>query len=610
MASKPVLPPHLNASKPAVAPAAKKVGLPPAKLPPGRSAAGVGGPLPAGKKGKSNVEAIKEGSRGLRGQLVAELARETDHFEGPESQLLKFHGIYQQDDRDSRKGTKEYIFMVRSRLPGGKLTADQYLVHEALADRFGNGTLRITTRQGFQLHGVIKADLKATIKTLNETLVTTLAACGDVVRNVICTPSPFKTPVQRQIDQIAKELADYFLPRSGAYHEVWIDGEQVYNGQEHVEQIEPIYGKAYLPRKFKIGIASPGDNSIDVYTNDVGLVAVADGDQLLGFNVLVGGGLGMTHKKADTYPRLADELAFATVEETVAVVEEIIKIQRDHGDRSNRKHARLKYLVAEWGIDRFRAELEKRLGYAVKKPVPVPGLELNLFLGWHEQGDGKWFVGLSVENGRIVDAGERRLKSGLHEIIARFRPGVRLTTNQDILLTDIEPADRTRIDEILSAYGIRQAYELSNARKFAMACPAMPTCGLAIAESERVLPSVIDELEAELARLGLGDEKLTVRMTGCPNGCARPYVADVGLLGRSLDRYTIFLGGRMDGTRLNWQYEDLVPLTEIVSTLRPLFVYFKENRRPGEGFGDFCERVGPDALRQFATSQTEHAVAS
>jgi sulfite reductase (ferredoxin) len=603
MPSKPTLPPQLNTRKPAVPPLAKKPGLPPAKLPPGANGGAV-----KGEKGKSSTEAIKENSDGLRGQLVEELARNTDHFEGAEMQLLKFHGIYQQDDRDSRQGAKEYIFMVRSRLPGGKLTAEQYLVHEAIADTFGNGTLRITTRQGFQFHGIVKGNLKASMKTLNESLITTLAACGDVVRNVICTPSPVVSDIQRQIDALSQELADYFLPRSGAYHEVWVDGEKVYNGQEHVETIEPIYGKAYLPRKFKIGIASPGDNSIDVYTNDVGLIAVVDGDSLLGFNVVVGGGLGMTHKKADTFPRLADELAFVTVAETVPVVEEIIKIQRDHGDRTNRKHARLKYLIADWGIARFRAELEKRLGYAVKNPVPVPELELNLFLGWQEQGDGKWFLGLSVENGRIADTEERKLKAGLHEIVARFRPGVRLTTNQDLLLTDVAPEDRPLIDEILSAYDIRHEHELSNARKFSMACPAMPTCGLAIAESERVMPALIDELEAELARLGLEDEKLSVRMTGCPNGCARPYVADIGLVGRSLDRYTVFLGGRMDGTRLNWQYKDLVPLTEIVSTVRPLFVHFKQERVPGEAFGDFCQRVGLDALHQFAESHTEHAV--
>lgn len=605
MASKPTLPPQLKTAKPTLPPTAKKVSLPPAKLPPGGNVA-----ASRKEKVKSGVENIKENSAGLRGQLGQELARDTDHFEGSEMQLLKFHGIYQQDDRDSRKGTKQYNFMVRSRLPGGTLTAEQYLVHERLADTIGNGTLRITTRQGFQLHGVIKSDLKATIKTLNENLVTTLAACGDVVRNVICTPSPFVNSVQLQINKLSKELADYFLPRSGAYHEVWVDGEQVYDGQEHVETLEPIYGKAYLPRKFKIGIVSPGDNSIDVYSNDVGLIAVSDGQTLLGFNVAVGGGLGMTHKKPDTFPRLADEVAFVTLDETVSVVEEIIKIQRDHGDRSNRKRARLKYLIADWGIDRFRAELDKRLGYPVKHPVPVPGLELNLFLGWQAQGNGKWFLGLSVENGRIVDAGEHRLKTGLHEIITRFRPGIRLTTNQDLLLTDVAPEDRPQIDEILRAHGIRQDYELSNARKYAMACPAMPTCGLAIAESERVLPDVIDELEAELARLGLSEEKFSVRMTGCPNGCARPYVADIGLVGRSLDRYTIFLGGRMEGTRLNWQYQDLVPLTEIVSTLRPLFVFYKEHRTPGEAFGDFCERVGLEALQQFAASQTEQAVVS
>jgi sulfite reductase (ferredoxin) len=633
MSAKPIKPAGLPVGKPAVPPAGNgkpalpptaKPALPPAKKPalpplPGGAAAGkpaLPGGVAAGKptlpvKDKlSGNEKIKEESRGLRGHLAEDLAADTDHFDREESkQLLKFHGIYQQDDRDNRKGGKEYIFMIRSRLPGGKLTSDQYLIHEALADQYGNGTLRITTRQGFQLHGVIKGNLKKTMRTLNEKLVTTLAACGDVVRNVICSSVPVKSNIQRQIDETAKLLGDYFLPRSGAYHEVWVDGEQVYNGLEHVEVVEPIYGKAYMPRKFKIGIVAPGDNSIDVYSNDVGLIAIAEGDNLVGYNVVVGGGLGMTHGKANTFPRLADTLAFVTVDQMLPVVENIIKIQRDFGNRADRKHARLKYLVADWGIQKFRDELEKRLGYRVQPPVPTPPLELNLYLGWNEQGDGNWYVGISIENGRIQDTESLRLKSALHEVVTRFKPGIRLTANHDLIFTDIRPEDRPEIEAILKQYGVRDASELSNARKYAMACPAMPTCGLAISESERIFPSVIDEFEEEFERLGLDDEKLTIRMTGCPNGCARPYVADIGFVGRSLDRYTVFLGGRMDGTRLNQEYKDLVPLNELVSTLRPLLIHFKHTRQADESFGDFCNRLGIETLHEVAASyQEQHAV--
>lgn len=594
-----------SGKKPAVLPAKPAEGaairpaLPPGKLPPGFG----GGARP---KAKSSVERIKEESNGLRGNLIEQLKADTDHLDEAGKQLIKFHGMYQQDDRDVRGEAKRYIFMVRTKLPGGRLTAEQYFVHEDLADRFGNGTLRITTRQGFQLHGILKHDIKATLRTVNEALLTTLGACGDVVRNVVCCPAPDGGPLRETLAQITRTISDHFLPRSGAYHDIWLGDEHVYDGQAHVEVIEPIYGKAYLPRKFKIGVAPPGDNCIDVYTQDVGLVAVAEGETLKGFNVLVGGGLGMTHRKAETYPRLADPLAFVTPEEVIEVVEHIVKIQRDHGDRTDRRHARLKYLVQEWGLPRFRRELEKRLGRALAEPVETLPFELDLHLGWHRQADGRYYLGLSVENGRIEDRGTLRLKTGLHAVLERFRPDVRLTTNQDILLSGFNEADREEVESILHAHGVRLPDELSNARKYAMACPAMPTCGLAIAEAERALPSVIDQLEAELERLGLAGEKLAVRMTGCPNGCARPYVADIGFVGRSLDRYTIFLGGQMDGTRLNKPFRDLVPLGELVPTLRPLFVLFKNERLPGESFGDFCHRVGVEALQAY--TETEGAL--
>ncbi len=577
----------------------------PGGLRPGKPASPPGKVAPE----RSGVEVIKTESNGLRGRLAEELATDSDHFQEREKQLIKFHGIYQQDDRDNRKGGKAYSFLIRSRIPGGRLTAEQYLVHEDLADRFGNGTLRITTRQDFQLHGILKGNLKETIRTVNEALITTLGACGDVVRNVMYSPAPVAKPYEREIERIALRISDQLLPRTRAYHEIWIDGEPVVNGKEHVEPVDPLYRDAYLPRKFKIGVAYPGDNSIDVYTQDVGLIALVEGDRLIGFNVLVGGGLGMTHKKPETFPRLADPVGFVTPEEVERVVEEIVLIQRDHGDRVNRKNARLKYLVHRWGIDRFRRELESRLGYALKPVAPTPPLELELYLGWHTYGDDRWYLGLSVENGRIQDAGERRLKAGLNAVIRRFRPGIGLTPSQDIILTGFRKADQEAVEDILRAYGVALESELSSARKYAMACPALPTCPLAIAEAERVLPGVIDDLERELSALGLDGEKLSVRMTGCPNGCARPYVADIGIVGRSLDQYTLFLGGRLDGTRLNRVYRDLVPLRDLVPTLRPILNLFKQHREAGESFGDFCTRFGFERLLSLTQEYPDHAQA-
>ncbi len=563
-------------------------------------------PGPAGKATpqKTGLETIKEESRGLRGTVAQALQSEADHFDEAEKQILKFHGLYQQDDRDRRKEGRRYAFMVRSKIPGGRLTAAQYLVHEALADGYGNGTLRITTRQDFQLHGVLKGDLRASLRAINQSLVTTLGACGDLVRNVMCCPVPVADdPVLAQIEALAQRLSDHFTPRTRAYHEIWLDGEKVYNGAGGEE---PIYGEGYLPRKFKIAVARPGDNCVDVYTQDVGLVAVAEDGAVRGFNLLAGGGMGMTHKKPNTFPRLADALAFVTPAEAVPVVEQIVRIQREHGDRTDRRQARLKYLIHRWGVDRFRRELERRLGYALPPPAPTPPLDLDLHLGWHAQGDGRWFLGLSVENGRIQDTGARRLKTALHEIVDTFRPGVRLTANHDLLLTDLCERDRAGVEAVLRAHGIPREDELSNARKYAMACPALPTCGLALAESERVLPAVLDEIERDLAAFGLAGEKLSIRMTGCPNGCARPYVADLGFVGRSADRYAVFVGGRRDGTRLNQVFRDLVPLDELAAAVRPLFALFAQRRAPGEAFGDFCDRLGLDALQSLTATPASH----
>lgn len=547
-----------------------------AKLPPGFS-----------KAPKLTVESIKRGSRGLRANLCASLRDGTNHFDEVDRQILKFHGVYQQDDRDRRQADRHHIFMIRSRIPGGQLTAEQYLVHDELADRFGNGTLRVTTRQGLQLHSVLKQDLKEAIAEINESLVTTLAACGDVARNLMYTPVPPSEPFHFEILDIARQLSEHLLPKTRAYHEIWLDGERVDSSVAKVEP-DPIYGETYLPRKFKVGIAFPGDNSIDVYSQDVGLVAVVRNGQLIGFNVLAGGGLGMTHNKSETYPRLADPIGFATVERVVDVVEAIVLIQRDHGDRNNRRRARLKYLVDDWGVDRFRSALFERLGYELPEPVDVPPLELELYLGWSRQHDGRWYLGIYIENGRIGGP----LKAGLRDIVARFRPGIRLTPNQNVLLTDIEPRDRAAIDALLAGLGITDVDQISPLRQLAMACPALPTCGLALAEAERAMPDLLDALETEIQKLDLQEERIGVRMTGCPNGCARPYLSEIGIVGRSPGRYALFLGGTSSGTRLNKPFRDLVPIDEIVPTLRTVLSIYKAQRVPGESLGDFCLRFG------------------
>ncbi len=554
----------------------------------------------------SGVEAIKAASHHLRGTLAEQLHNSTDHFDESGKQLLKFHGLYQQDDRDQRKvartAEKTHSFMLRTRVPGGVLTAEQYLAHDDLAQRYANGALRITTRQCFQFHGILKGDLQATMRGLNDALITSLGACGDVVRNVACCPAPLHDPIRRQIQAVTRQISDHLLPRTRAYHELWIDGEKVALDAPQQEEVEPIYGKTYLPRKFKIAIAYPGDNCVDVYTQDIGLVAIAHGDRLLGFNVIVGGGMGMNHTKVDTFPRLGDLIGFVTPEQVLSVVEAIVLVQRDYGNRSDRKHARMKYLLHEWGVARFVATVEERLGWTLAPAAPLPHLENELHHGWHAQGDGRWFLGLSVENGRIKDEGDLQLRSGLRAVIEQFRPGVRLTPNQDILLTDIAPDDIPAINALLATFGIPLPSALSVVQRHALACVALPTCGLALAEAERALPDVIDALEVELARLGLAEEPFTVRMTGCPNGCARPYVADLAFVGRSADAYVVYVGGASNGTRLNQPYKDLVKREQLIETVRPLLELFRSRRQPGERFGDFCHRIGVTALQTLINS--------
>jgi len=555
---------------------------------------------------RSGVEVQKETSNALRGSIQTELGKDDAPFNEQDKNLLKFHGTYQQEDRDARKLRrqdglgKHYMFMVRCKIPGGRMTPDQYLGLDELAGKHANGTLRITSRQGIQFHGVLKRDLKATIAGINETLLTTLGACGDVERNVMACPAPHgHDGVRAELQATAARLAAHLAPRTGAYHEIWLNGNSLANHPTTLPEPEPLYGKVYLPRKFKTGLALPEDNCIDVYAQDLGLLAIVEDHKVAGYNVLVGGGMGMTHGNANTFPHIAQPICYVSAAEVVHAAEAVIKLFRDHGNRADRKRARIKYLVHDWGVDRFRETLAGYLGHTPELPRPVAVTGFDLHLGAHPQGDGKWYYGLSVENGRIKDEGSFRLRSGLRAIIETLRPEVRLTPLQDILFCGLDTAALAGVLRRLDDHGIPHSETVSNVQRHSMACPAIPTCGLAISESERALPGIVDELETTLAELGLESEKLGVRMTGCPNGCVRPYQSDIGIVGRSGDKYTLFVGGNIRGDRLNFELCDLTPRAEIVPTLRPLLELFKTNRAAGESFGDFCLRTGAPRLREL-----------
>jgi sulfite reductase (ferredoxin) len=559
----------------------------------------------------SKLEVIKEGSRQFRGTIAEELANDSDAFSGDAAQLLKHHGSYQQDHRDLRNLKdddgkslgKTYSCMVRTRIPGGKVTAAQFLSELDLCDRLGNGALRITTRQGLQLHGVLKSDIKETIRAINETKLTTFCACGDVERNVMCCPAPFaNNAVYKEMQEMADRVAEHLKPKTTAYYEIWLDdgdGEKT-NATEFKPLDEPIYGNTYLPRKFKTAIALPEDNCIDIYTHDLGLLAIVEDDHIVGYNVLVGGGMGMTPAAKKTFPAIAKRMTYVTPDQVLDVAEAVVKVQRDFGNRADRKIARLKYLIANWGLEKFKAKVEEYYGQSLPEPHPADVTDVDDHMGWHEQGDGKLFLGINVENGRLKDDGDLRVKSGLRAILNKYGITTRLTALQAVVLCDIDPADRDDITAMLVEYGIKQDHELTIARRYSIACPALPTCGLSVTESERVMPQVMDQIDAELANHDMPEERVAVHMTGCPNGCARPYTPDVGLVGKAKGKYTMYLGGNAIGTRLAFIYKDMVPLEEIGNTLSPLLAHFKSERTDGESFGDFCHRVGQDALEAVA----------
>ncbi|MBV8580025.1 MAG: NADPH-dependent assimilatory sulfite reductase hemoprotein subunit, partial [Candidatus Eremiobacteraeota bacterium] len=495
--------------------------------------------------------------------------------------------------RDARKsardegGDKQYSFMVRVKATGGRVPAQLWRAVDDLADRHGNGTIRITTRQGLQLHGVRKPDLRPVIAEIVANLGSTLATCGDVVRNVVAPPWPYAHVAYEVARDAAEAIAREFAPRSGAYLEIWQDGETVH-GEAPAD--EPIYGATYLPRKFKIATTAPGDNSVDLYTNDVGIVPVfSDDGTLRAYDLAVGGGLGRTHGKTTTYPRLADHFGSVAPDRLLDAVRAIVLVQRDWGDRSDRRHARLKYVIAERGLDWFRAEVERVAGFALGPWLALPAWDDAPRYGWHAQGDGRWFLGLHVASGRVRDDGSWRLKTALRALAERGYDLI-ATPGQQLLVVDVPADARDTVDALLRAHGVEAPERVAPLQRRALACPALPTCGLALAESERVIPSLLAAIEAELDRAGLPGEEIAIRMTGCPNGCARPYMAEIGIVGQSPDRYQLFLGGDRASTRLATLWRQGARLAEIPELLAPLFAEFAARRFAGESFGDWAAR--------------------
>jgi sulfite reductase (NADPH) hemoprotein beta-component len=543
----------------------------------------------------SPVERIKRESRLLRGTLVDSLAdRLTAAIREDDTALIKFHGSYQQDDRDIREERRRqklepaYSFMIRTRLPGGVCTPRQWLALDEIARGRGNGTLRLTTRQAFQLHGVIKGDLKATMAAINATLIDTIAACGDVNRNVLASANPVESRAHAAVYEWAKKLSEHLLPRTRAYHEIWLDGEKVAG----TEEVEPIYGPTYLPRKFKAAIAVPPVNDVDVFAQDLGFIAILEDGELQGFNLAVGGGLGTTHGEAATYPRLADVVGFLKPEQLPAVAEAVVTTQRDFGDRTNRKHARLKYTIDDRGLDWFVGEITRRQGFALEPARPFGFTSTGDRFGWTEGYDGRWHLTLRIESGRVADTTAGATLTGLREIARVHRGDFRLTPNQNLIVANVEPAERRFIDALVVRYGLDAHVRSTPVHRDALACVALPTCSLAMAEAERYLPGFVRQVEARLAAHGLRDEPITLRITGCPNGCARPYLAEVALIGKAPGRYNLYLGGDARGQRLNALYRENIDEPTILAALDEVFGRFAAERQPRERLGDFAWRAG------------------
>ncbi|NBV24256.1 MAG: NADPH-dependent assimilatory sulfite reductase hemoprotein subunit [Proteobacteria bacterium] len=538
-------------------------------------------------------EVIKDAIPTLAGNIAATVASGTDQFSADDQQFIKFHGIYQQDDRDLRKTQKKFIMMVRGRIPGGLMTPAQWITFDDLATNFGNNTLRITTRQSIQFHGIVMAGLGPLIKRINDSLLSTLAACGDVNRNVMASPAPAETAARAAMIADVHRVVAALAPQTKAYHAIWLDGVQLnLEDPANKDFVDPLYGKTYLPRKFKTAFVMPPVNDMDVLTNDLGFIAIVEHGQLVGYNLTVGGGMGRSHGQTTTYPRLADVFGFVTPAQVVDVAKAVLTVHRDFGDRTDRKHARLKYVVQERGVEFVRNEIEQRAGFKLAPPKPYQFTRSNDDYGWHQALDGTSFLTLFVSTGRVKDVDGYRLKTALRQVAEQF-PNIefRLTGNQNVIVANASAADRAAITALLATHGVRTEHQTSLLHGNSMACPALPTCGLALAESERALPGLVDRIEKLCGDLGLGAEEIIIRSTGCPNGCARPYMAEIAFVGKAPGRYQLWLGGDAAGTRLNKLFKDVIKEVELETELRPLLARFAKERNAGERFGDWCDRV-------------------
>ncbi|WP_423226911.1 NADPH-dependent assimilatory sulfite reductase hemoprotein subunit [Mammaliicoccus sciuri] len=554
------------------------------------------------------MEHIKNRSNYLRGTIKEGLADEiTGAIAEDDTKLLKFHGSYMQDDRDIRDERRKqklepaYSFMIRVRVPGGTATADQWIAMDDISTEYANNTIKLTTRQAFQFHGILKRNLKSSMQSIHHAVMDSLAACGDVNRNVMCNPNPYQSGVHKEVDTLATQISDHLSPQTGAYHEIWLDDEKIIDTKE---EVEPMYGKTYLPRKFKIGIAVPPSNDIDVYSQDIGLIAVIEDDQLVGFNVTVGGGMGMTHGDTKTYPQVGRLLGYFPKEEAVDVCEKILTIQRDYGNRENRKNARFKYTVDRLGVDFIREELNKRLGWEIEEAKPFEFKHNGDRYGWTE-GSGKWHFTLFIQNGRVKDTSDYKLKTALREIAEIHTGDFRLTPNQNLIIANVAKSKKQQIQKIIDKYGITDGEHYTGLRRNSMACVAFPTCGLAMAESERYLPTLINKIEGLLDEAGLNEEEITIRMTGCPNGCARPALAEIAFIGKAPGKYNMYLGGGFTGDRLNKLFKENIGEDEILESLKPILIQYGKEKNDGEHFGDFVIRKG--IIKEVHSGQDFHS---
>ncbi|MCM3653751.1 assimilatory sulfite reductase (NADPH) hemoprotein subunit [Metabacillus litoralis] len=546
----------------------------------------------------SDVERIKRESNYLRGTLKESMLEPlSSGISDDDNRLMKHHGSYLQDDRDLRierqkqKLEPAYQFMLRVRLPGGVATPDQWLVMDDLSQKYGNDTLKITTRMTFQMHGILKWNMKKTIQGIHASLMDTIAACGDVNRNVMCNPNPYQSNIHLEVYEWAKKLSNDLLPRTRAYHEIWLDEEKV-AGTPEVEEVEPMYGPLYLPRKFKIGIAVPPSNDIDVFSQDLGLIAIVEDEKLIGFNVAIGGGMGMAHGDKTTYPQLAKVIGFCKPEQIYDVAEKIITIQRDYGNRSSRKNARFKYTVDRLGLETVKTELENRLGWILDEAKPFHFDHNGDRYGWVEGVKGNWNFTLFIEGGRVTDYADYKLMTGLREIAKIHTGDFRLTANQNLIIANVTSEKKEQISELIEQYGLTDGSHYSALRRSSIACVALPTCGLAMAEAERYLPTLIDKIDAIVDENGLRNEEITIRMTGCPNGCARHALGEIGFIGKAPGKYNMYLGAAFDGSRLSKMYRENIGEEEILKELNILLPRYAKEKEEGEHFGDFVIRAG------------------